>query len=118
MKESEINAIVKGNQERNQELLRTLVTKGVTLDEQRSIEHHFWANSQREAALLGKELYTRGFLVFAISPVNTDDGSTVWNVEAAIEQSPSSAASRQVTEELTRVAANFDAIYDGWGTSV
>src|SRR5688572_30173505 len=109
MNETEINEIVKGNQERNRELLNTLVNKGVTLDESRTIEHHFWANSQSEAALLAKELYNRGFLVLAISPIKTNNDSIVWNLEAAIEQAPSSAVSRQVTEELTRLAAGFDA---------
>jgi regulator of RNase E activity RraB len=90
----------------------------VALDERRSIEHHFWASSQREAALLGKELYDHGFLVLVISPVNTEDGSIVWNVEAAVEQTPSLAGSRQVSQELTRLGAQFDAVYDGLGTSI
>ena len=68
--------------------------------------------------MLAKELYDRSFLVLAISPVNTEDGSKLWNVEAGAEQTPSVAASREMSEDLTRLAARFDAVYDGWGTSI
>jgi len=118
MTENEIKGILRGHDDRNEELLRTLQTKGVALDKGRSVEHHFWANSQREAAMLAKQLYDRGFLVLAISTVGTEDGSKLWNVEAEVEQAPSVAASRDMSEELTRLAAQFDAVYDGWGTSI
>lgn len=118
MKETEIQGILKGHADRYAELLRTLFTKGVSLDQERSVEHHFWANSQREAVLLAKELYDRGYLVLTISPVNTEDDSTTWNVEAGIEQSPAIAASQPLSENLTRLAAQFEAVYDGWGTSI
>ena len=118
MTENEISGILRGHESRNEELLRTLSTKGVALDKGRSVEHHFWANSQKEAAMLAKKLYERGFLVLAISPVSTEDESKLWNVEAGVEQAPTVAASREISEELTRLAAQFDAVYDGWGTSI
>ena len=110
--------MLKGHDGRNEELLRTLQTRGVALDKARSVEYHFWANSQREAAMLAKELYNRGFLVLAISPVDGADGSQSWNVEAGATHAPAVAASRETSEDLTRLAAQFDAIYDGWGTSL
>jgi hypothetical protein len=79
---NEINGILRGHENRNEELLRTLQTKGVALDKGRSVEHHFWANSQREAARLARKLYERGFLVLAISPVSTEADSKLWDVEA------------------------------------
>jgi regulator of RNase E activity RraB len=118
MTESEIRAIIRGHEKRNAELLRSLRLKGVALNEARPVEHHFWANSQGDAALLARELYDRGYLVLAISPVTTVDGAGMWNVEAGVEQTPSVAASRDVTEELSRLAARSDSVYDGWGTSI
>ena len=118
MTENEIRRILKGHDGRNEELLRALETKGVALDKGRSVEHHFWANSQQEAVMLAKELYDRGFLVLAVSPVNNEEGPKLWNVEAGVEQAPSVAASRETSEDLTRLAARFDAVYDGWGTSI
>lgn len=118
MTENEIKEILRGHHERNQELIRDLRSRGVAIDGRRSVEHHFWAKGQKEAASLAKELYDRSFLVLVISPVETEDGSKFWNVEAEIEQTPAAAASPQVSEDLARLAARFDAIYDGWGTSI
>lgn len=118
MTESEIEAIIQGHEKRNPELLRALNSKGVVLSKARPVEHHFWANSQREASMLAKALYDSGYLILAISPVTTEDGGSLWNVEAGINQPPNVAASMQLSEELTRLASRFDSVYDGWGTVV
>jgi regulator of RNase E activity RraB len=116
--EQDINENIVGQQQRNAELLAVLRDKGVQIDEERPIEHHFWGARQEDAALLAKMLYTNGYLVLEIAPVDTDDGSECWNVEARIEQTPRFAASRQLSEELARMAARFDCDYDGWGTRI
>jgi len=118
MTENEIEAIIRGHEKRNPALLRTLRAKGVALNEARAIDHHFWANSQNEAAMLAKELYDSGYLILAISPVATEDGSSLWNVEAGVKQPATVAASKQLSEQLTRLAGRFDSVYDGWGTTV
>jgi regulator of RNase E activity RraB len=116
MTESEIKAIIRGHEKRNPELLRYLGSKGVSLNKARPVEHHFWANAQNEAAMLAKALYESGYLVLAISPVTMKDSGSLWNVEAGVNQPPSVAASMQLSEELTRLANQFNSVYDGWGT--
>lgn len=106
-----------GHAERNASLLQDLKRKGAQLDAPRSIEHHFWADDQMSAALLAKKLYGLGYLVLVISPTE-DDGSRLWNVEAGFDRSLEDAGSERVTEDLVRLAAQFDATYDGWGTSI
>jgi regulator of RNase E activity RraB len=118
MTEEEIEPIILGHNKRNPELLRALSSKRAALNEARSIDHHFWANSQNEAVMLAKALYDSGYLILAISPVVTEDGSTLWNVDAGIKQPPNVAASKQLSEELTPLAGRFDSVYDGWGTTV
>jgi regulator of RNase E activity RraB len=118
MTEKEIRENISGQDARNAELLRTISEKDVPLDEERPVEHHFWAPSQTSAAELAKELYGYGYLVLAISPAQLEDGSTWWNVEAEIKRTPGDAASHETSEELVRLAAQFDASYDGWGTSI
>ena len=118
MTENEIEGIIRGHEKRNVELLRTLRSKGVSLNESRSIEHHFWANTQGEAVMLAKALYDCGYLVLVISPVPTEDGASLWNVEAGLKQPPTDAASKELSEKLTRLAGRFDSVYDGWGTTV
>jgi len=116
MTEKEIKELITGHEERNRELLRTLRSRGVAIDVARAVEHHFWSNSQREAAMLAKELYNRGYLLLGIGPVQVEDGSELWNVEAELKQKPSEAAGHRVSEDLTRLAAGFGSTYDGWGT--
>lgn len=118
MTETEIRGIISDHAVRNRALLETLNSKGVSAPEKRAIDHHFWANSQNEAVLLAKQLYDQGFLVSVIAPVTTTDNTVFWNVEATVQQSPLEAANRDTVEKLTRLAAEFDAVYDGWGTSI
>lgn len=117
MTETEIEIIINDHVRRNNELLENLELKRVSAVDKRPIDHHFWANGQPEAALLAQQLYKLGFLVTAIARVTGDD-SALWNVEASIEQAPLEAANIRTVERLTRLAAQFDVIYDGWGTSV
>lgn len=118
MLEEEIQNSISENDVRNTELLNDLSSKGVSVKNNYPIEHHFWAGGQLNAALFAKELYERGYLILVISPVESDDGSNWWNVEAEIKRTIADAASHQVTEELVRLAAQFDSVYDGWGTSL
>lgn len=118
MTEAEIRAIITGHISRNRELLQTIESNGVSITRERSIDHHFWANSRNEASLLAKELYDQGYLVSVISPVTTTDDSILWNVEATSQQSLVDATNTHLVETLVRLAAKFDAVYDGWGTSI
>jgi regulator of RNase E activity RraB len=63
-------------------------------------------------------LYLRGFLVLVICPVNAEDNSELWNVEAGRDETPEEAASQNSVEDLVRLGARFEAEYDGWGTSI
>jgi regulator of RNase E activity RraB len=116
--ETEIQDSIRGHEVRNAELLRTIQKKGLNLDTIYFVEHHFWSNKQSDAALLAKELYGRGYLVLVIAAVTADDGSRLWNVEAGRERTFTDAAGHGTTEELVRLAAKFDSIYDGWGVSI
>jgi regulator of RNase E activity RraB len=116
--EVEIRNSISGHNARNAELLRHIQEKGVAIGEIRSIEHQFYAQGQKNAALLARELYNRGYLVLVLAPPGAEDDSDYWNVEVGIQRTPAEAASHSVTEELVRLAAKFDADYDGWGTLI
>ena len=53
--EADIEASFEGHAARNEELLKLLREKGVSVNKSRSVEHHFWASDQENAALLGQE---------------------------------------------------------------
>ena len=118
MDEIEIRRNLEGHAIRNKELQSTLISYGVALDDVQGIEHHFWVNDRMAAALLAKSLYDQGFLILDLSPVIQADGSRTWNVEAHIDQKPTTALSGEFSEQLVRLAARFQAIYDGWGMSI
>jgi regulator of RNase E activity RraB len=116
MGETEILESIRSHEARNTELLKRLGK--IAGNEIRAIEHHFWVNNQRKASRLGKELYENGFLVLVICAADNDDGSKLWNVEAEFKQTIEEATSRSYISKLVRLAAKFDGIYDGWGTSI
>ncbi len=97
--------------------MRTLVGR-VSVDQPRSIEHHFWAPNQSNAVLLAKSMYDRGSLVKLISPLELEGGGTIWGVDAEVLHSPRDAARATNAEEFVRLAAGFDSEYDGWGTNI
>src|SRR5260370_42526358 len=102
MTAQELRESIHRHEERNEELLQLIRSRGVGVDDVHFCEHHFWAPKQRGAASLGKELYSRGFLVLVISKVETEDHSELWNVEAGIDQTPAVAARPVMTKEPSR----------------
>ena len=110
---------VNGHSARNADLVRKLKDRGVDLETPRSIEHHFWSKTQRDAALLSNDLYKRGFLLLVLAPAARKEGSEyTWNVEAGFKETVQHAASDDVVRDLVDLAARFNSRYDGWGTSI
>jgi regulator of RNase E activity RraB len=114
--ENEIAASVRANGTRNEALLVRFTEHGVSADDLLDAEVHFWAPSQRSAALLARELYSRGYLVLVLKPAAKGDG--LWNLEAGRKTRLLDMISATVTEDLVRTAAKFEATYDGWGASI
>lgn len=110
---------LQGHAARNAELATKLRSRGVDFQTLRSIEHHFWSKTQRDAALLSNELYRRGFLLLVLAPAAPRDGSEyTWNVEAGFRDTIEHAVSDDLARDLVDLAASFNSRYDGWGTAV
>jgi len=118
MLEVEIQASIKGHQKRNTELMKRLRAKGAILGEPRSIDLHFWAPSQKHAALLSRALYERGFLVLVLAPANSKEDPKRWNIEAGVRQSINITIRKEFVEGMVRMASDFSSEFDGWGTSL
>ncbi len=104
------------HQQRNHLIKLNLRQKGVNLDEPCPIDFHFWAWSQRDAAVLARSLYQMGFLIRLLAPAENDPDR--WSVEAGAKIPPIQAAGDELTEKLIRLAAEQGSDFDGWGTSV
>lgn len=118
MTEDEILESIAGHRQRNTQLRQVLSDKQVNLSEQRPTEVHFWAWSERDAAVLAQELYKKGFLVKHISPSPEPGDEKLWSIEAGAQVIPEEILGDEFTEGMVRLAARFDSVYDGWGTSV
>jgi hypothetical protein len=99
--------------ERNDALLAQLTALGASLTTTARIMVQFEAPNQAQAAHLAAALYSEGYLVLALVPAEADE-SGPWHVEASIERTPAAAASDEVTRELVRLAASYEAEYGGW----
>ena len=113
--DSDIQRQLSGHATRNAELLERILDAGHSLDQRRSVEHHFWASGQHNAAMLARELYELGYLILVIAPAGN---SETWNVEAGITRTFSETGSAAITEQLVMLASRFQAVYDGWGASI
>ncbi|HWQ54665.1 MAG TPA: ribonuclease E inhibitor RraB [Bryobacteraceae bacterium] len=103
---------------RNADLRQVLLGKGVNLTEQRPVDVHFWAWTQRDAAVLARELFKKGFLVKLLSPSPTPDDEARWGIEAGALVVPDQILGDEFTEGMVRLAAQSDSVYDGWGSEV
>lgn len=116
--EQRIQSSIDGHLKRNWEILKHLREKGVGLKNPLKTEHHFMAPRQLEAGKLAMTLHDRGFNILEMIPAETRDGHEGWAVEGAIEMTVEAAADPATAEELVKLAATFDAIYEGWGAEV
>jgi hypothetical protein len=73
MTEEQLQESIGAHRECNAPMRQMLSGRGGDLSEQRPIDVHFWAWTQRDAAVLGRELFKKGFLVKLLSPSPTPD---------------------------------------------
>ena len=106
------------HRKRNVELRATFENRHVNLEEPRPIDFHFWAWTQRDAAVLGRSLYEIGFLIRLLAPAAAENDPERWALEAGAKISLKEALSDELTERLVTLATREDAVFDGWGTSI
>ena len=109
---------LEGHMKRNAALVKELHDRGADLTVPRSVEHHFWAKSQRDAAMFARELYSKGFLILVLARAQTSDPTYSWNIEAGSQETIENVVSRSRCDELVRLAERWNARYDGWGTRI
>jgi hypothetical protein len=96
--------------ERNAALLARLEEKGLDLTKHRPTDVVFLAGTQHDAAVLGRELSQRGFLISLLAPREEK-----WVLEAGALIVTGEALGEQFTEAMVQLAARHEAHYDGWG---
>ena len=117
LNESTIQETLEGNLQRNVQLLAVLREKGVSVEEDRNIEFHYWAWSRATAENLKQALVQNGSVVNEIVSVKEDD-EDLWSITAELKTTVMLAVSSDWTKANVLLAAEFDCIYDGWGMSL
>lgn len=116
--EEKIQKRLNGHLKRNWEILKYLSEKGLDLKSAFMTEHHFFAPRQLEAAKLALALEKKSFNIIEMEPAETKDGKEGWAVVGQVEMTLEAAADPATADELTRLAATYESIYDGWGAEV
>lgn len=118
MSDEALATALQAHQLRNDRLKLDLEQKGVDLNEPRPIDFHFWAWSQRDAAVLARSLYQIGFLIRLLAPAPAESDPDRWSIEAGVKIPLGQAVGAELTEKLVRLPREQDSVFDGWGTSV
>ena len=116
MSESNIQKTIQGHLARNLGLKELIIRKGVDLDVKRTIDLHFWAHGKVAAHDLVVALEIAGYSVSVSKP--SDGDPSLWNVESQLNASPLEVTAPFFVERLVRLAADNQAEFDGWGTSI
>jgi hypothetical protein len=116
--DNSIESQLAGHRKRNNELRKTFESRNVDFQQIRPVDFHFWAWSQRDAAVLARSLYQMGFLIRLLAPAAVDTDPDRWTIEGGARISLAEALSDELAEKLVRLASAEDTIFDGWGTSI
>jgi regulator of RNase E activity RraB len=102
---------------RNAKLVENIISHGASLERERAIDCFFHTASEDVAIALSAVLQSHG--ICDISIAHSDEaGSHPWTVQGSVTSSVSHFTSEEQVERFVRIAAEHDALFDGWGTSL
>ena|SRR6202035_4548163 len=102
---------------RNAKLVENIISHGASLERERAIDCFFHTASEDVAIALSAVLQSHG--ICDISIAHSDEaGSHPWTVQGSVTSSVSHFTSEEQVERFVRLAAEHDALFDGWGTSL
>ena len=102
---------------RNASLVRHITDRGGDPQRPRSIDCFFHVRSEDDAIALSAALQPRGFRDIEVTHA-APSGGHPWTVQASVRSTVAAFTAPARVEELVRIAAHFDAEFDGWGTQL
>lgn len=100
---------------RNAALVRSITSHGGDLQRDRTIDCFFHTRTEDDAISLSRLLQSQGFC--ALSITHTDaESERPWTVQGGLVSSVSDFTAPDRVEDFVRLAADHDALFDGWGT--
>lgn len=115
MAESFIEKELQEQRARNERIVATLERHGADVDEPRSIDFFFLANSREDAEALARDLEQMGF---ELTHVSNDEVDGKWPLQAIRTDTVTAVTEDRFVERLVRLTAKYLAEFDGWGTAV
>ncbi|PYJ10606.1 MAG: hypothetical protein DMF06_05810 [Verrucomicrobia bacterium] len=112
-----ISECIAAHHVRNAKLLENIVARGASLERERVIDCFFHTISEDAAIAFSAVLQAHGVREISISYSDKAD-SHPWTVQGSIASSVSHFTSDAQVEHFVRIAAEHDAFFDGWGTSL
>ena len=115
--ESTIQESVYAHQRRNATLVQHITERGGDTQRDRSIDCFFHTRNEDAAIALSASLQSHGFRDISVT-LSDDRGEHPWTVQAVLTCTVAAFTAPKRVEELIRIAAQHDAVFDGWGTSL
>ena len=100
--------------ERNAALVEHIKSRGGNTQRERNIDCFFHTRTEDDAIALSRAL--QAFDLRELSITHRGDGGHPWTVQGVIISSVATFAVAHRVEEFVRIAAQHDALFDGWGT--
>src|SRR5262249_28916695 len=109
---------IEGHNRRNQELRKTLAGYGVDMDKDRVCDLHFKPPDESSTRQLATALADDGCQLRVREPFEFGLTKYGWGLEVQKTISPNALMDAEFTTRMVLLACRFNAVFDGWGTSV
>jgi hypothetical protein len=100
---------------RNAALVRNITSRGGDVQRERAIDCFFHTRTEDDAISLARLLQAQGFRELSITHID-NESEHPWTVQGGLMSSVSDLTAPDCVEHFVRLAAEHDALFDGWGT--
>ena len=101
--------------ERNAALVQQIKRRGGDTQRERNIDCFFHTRTEDDAIALSRALQACGLHELSITH-HGDEGQHPWTVQGLVISSVAAFTAADRVEEFVRIAAQHEALFDGWGT--
>ena len=115
MHETVIQENLAAHRRRNATLVAHIKERGGDTQRDRVIDCFFHTRAEDDAITLAQLLQSRGLRELSIARYE-DSGDHPWTVQGVVTSSVAAFTAPERVEAFVRIAAQQDAVFDGWGT--
>lgn len=115
MNKSAVQENTAAHLKRNAKLVQHITDRGGDTQRERNIDCFFHTHTEDDAIALSRLLKSRGFQELSITHADDQD-EYPWTVQGFLRSSVAAFTAPDRVEEVVRISAQHDALFDGWGT--